>query len=209
MRRTRLSRVLRGALAASVATFVALLSHVSAGGEMPGALGLAVPWTLSVAVCVLLAGRTLSLPRLLVGTGVSQALFHALFVLGAAPVASTAIPGAHDHHMPGLSIVDAAGSGAAIPAAVGPDALMWAGHALAALVTAVALHRGERAVQRLGAVVLLCLRALRTRVLAALVLPHAAPAGTASVPARDERPAMERVVGRALRRRGPPVAAAS
>lgn len=214
VRRTRLSRVLRGALAASVATYVALLSHVSAGGALPRALGLAVPWTLSLAVCVLLAGRTLSLSRLVLGTGISQALFHLLFVLGAAPTAAaSAISGAHDHHLPGVALVDAAvtasGTVSVATGAVGTDALMWVGHALAALVTAGAVHRGERAVRRLAGILLLCLRALRTRVLSALVLPHAAPAGAASVTARDERPAMERVIGRALRRRGPPVATAS
>lgn len=41
-RASRASRVLRAALAASIATFAALLSHVVAGGELPGALGVAV-----------------------------------------------------------------------------------------------------------------------------------------------------------------------
>ena len=78
MRRSRASRALRGLIGASIATFVALLSHVAAGGAMPGWVGIALPWLLSVMVCTLLAGRALSLIRLSLAVAASQALFHCL-----------------------------------------------------------------------------------------------------------------------------------
>ena len=84
MRPSRLSRVARGGVAASVATWAALLSHVAAGGAMPGWLGVAVPLVLSVAVCTALAGRHLSLVRLAVAVTASQLLFHMGTIFGLA-----------------------------------------------------------------------------------------------------------------------------
>ena len=52
----RRTTLLRGFAAASVAVFAALAGHVSAGGAMPGLLGIVAPWLLSLMVCVLLAG---------------------------------------------------------------------------------------------------------------------------------------------------------
>src|SRR5690606_16871403 len=82
MRTARMTRVARGSAAATLATFVALLSHVAAGGAMPGWLGVAAPWMFSILVCVPLAGRRLSVLRVTAAVVVSQALFHVLFVLG-------------------------------------------------------------------------------------------------------------------------------
>lgn len=75
-------RLLRGMLAATVATAVALFGHLLADGPAPGVAGLLVPWWLSITLCTALSGRTLSLPRLWIGVLGSQALFHLLFVLG-------------------------------------------------------------------------------------------------------------------------------
>ncbi len=144
MRRSRAPRVLRGALAASVATFVALLSHVVAGGAVPGAVGIAVPLILSIAVCVLLTGRTLSIWRLSIAVAVSQFLFHTLFVLGAGGAASTARGG---HHAHGAEMIASAAPAAASMSHA--DGWMWLGHAVAAVVTVTVLHRGEAAVARL------------------------------------------------------------
>ena len=81
MSRSRATRVIRASVAASIATFVALFSHVAAGGAMPQWLGIAVPWVLSLAVCTVLVGRALSLVRLSAAVLVSQLLFHLLFHL--------------------------------------------------------------------------------------------------------------------------------
>ncbi|MCF2572770.1 hypothetical protein [Brevibacterium sp. UCMA 11754] len=72
-------RALHGSLAASFATFVALTSHVIGGGGLPTVMGIVVPLALSTLVCVLLAGRRLSLPRLSLSVLTSQSLFHLLF----------------------------------------------------------------------------------------------------------------------------------
>ncbi|MGB3730660.1 hypothetical protein [Microbacterium sp.] len=134
MRPSRRTPLLRGFIGASVATFVALASHVFSGGGMPGMLGIAVPWLLSLTVCTLLAGRRLSLPRLGASVLVSQLLFHGLFVLGAITPRGVIAP--HVHEALPIVFSDA-------PALVPQDAGMWIGHGIAALVTIGLLHRGE------------------------------------------------------------------
>lgn len=129
-------------LAASGATFFALLSHVVAGGVMPGWVGVAVPWVLAVAVSTLLTGRKLALWRLSLAVLASQFLFHGLFVLGLfGAEASTTPPGLHDHHL-------TAWSHSAPVGVVHADLSMWAGHALAAVATIVVVYRGEVTVRR-------------------------------------------------------------
>lgn len=78
-KKDRHRRALHGSLAASFATFVALTSHVIGGGGLPTVMGIVVPLALSTLVCVLLAGRRLSLPRLSLSVLTSQSLFHLLF----------------------------------------------------------------------------------------------------------------------------------
>lgn len=157
MRPSRAPRVLRGSIAATVATFVAMMSHVAAGGTVPGWLGIAVPWTLSVAVCTMLVGRALSLVRLSLGVVVSQLLYHGLFVLGAVAPSGTPTTG-HDH---GHTI---AVSTEALTVPLAADPAMWVSHALAAVVTVAALHRGERSLLRLRDVAALLLAWLRRSV---------------------------------------------
>ena len=170
MARSRAPRVLRGLTAASVATFIALLSHVTAGGAVPGWVGVLVPWVLAVAACTLLAGRSLSFVRLAIAVGVSQFLFHGLFVLGFfTPEATTSA--VHIH--PGMHV---AGGGHVASAAHG-DAVMWFWHVAAALVTVAALHRGEHAVRRLLALAGEAVSAIRRRlvILTAVVAPAPRP----------------------------------
>ncbi len=134
MRSPRLPQLLRGTSSALVATFAALLGHVSAGGTLPGVIGLLVPLVLSSMVSVLLAGRRLSAARLLLAVSASQFLFHELFILGAiTPAGGLSV---HQHGAPPMLSVAEVGFAA-------PAAGMWLGHALAALVTTAALHRGE------------------------------------------------------------------
>lgn len=140
---SRSARVARGSIAAAFATTVALFSHVLAGGGMPGPLGLVVPLVLSIMVCVLLAGRRLSLVRLSVAVALSQLLFHTLFVLGAPPAATMATPG---HHMTDM-VLPAVASG---QHPMTDPALMWLGHAIAAAITIAALYNAERVVVALA-----------------------------------------------------------
>lgn len=197
MSRPRARRLLRASAAASIATFVALLSHVAGGGQMPAVLGVAVPWVLSIAVCTMLAGRTLSLWRLAAAVLISQLLFHALFVLGAAPsaVASSAIPTGHVHGLPAME-------SSALATPVTADLSMWMAHAAAAVVTVAALYRGERAVARLAAVAREMVAWVRRRALVVttplLAVPGLRFVSTPVVAGRV------RHVAASLRRRGPP-----
>ncbi len=207
--RSRSTRVLRGASAATIATFVALVSHVSGGGEIPGPLGIAAPWILSVMVCTFLAGRVLSLARLSVAVVISQALFHVLFVLGMAPGAAGTTGHAHDrgamldttlNTMATTMSVTTPGTTTALVA----DSTMWFAHALAAAITVAALYRGERALRRLHDLA----RHARTwfgRLVAVLDTPipeHPSPA-----PARGQRVVLLHPLDHSassLSRRGPP-----
>lgn len=131
---------------------------------MPGALGIVVPWVFSFMICVLLAGRSLSLIRLGLSVAVSQFLFHTLFVLGTITPSGSSTP--HVHGAP-LVLPPATG----IPEAVTADASMWLGHGLAALLTIVALHRGERLILALRDLAVQLVAWLRRRVDRVLVLP--------------------------------------
>ncbi len=196
MRPSRLSRVARGGVAASVATWAALLSHVAAGGAMPGWLGVAVPLVLSVAVCTALAGRHLSLVRLAVAVTASQLLFHTLFVVGAVSPSGAA----HAHHLPVMT-------DAATPAAMHADPLMWVMHGVAALLTVAVLHRGERTALRLLALAAEIARWVRHRILTA-VLVLGAVDRPAPAPAPTDVPVLRSVTLRVAAGRGPPRALA-
>ncbi|TQJ31709.1 hypothetical protein [Microbacterium sp. SLBN-146] len=134
MTRSRGPRVARGLAAASIATFVALLSHIAAGGGLPGPVGVVVPWTLAVLICIALVGRRLSVWRLSLSVVVSQVLFHVLFVLGSGS-AQGAAPLGHDH---GVGATALSSSGVA-PG----DIEMWIAHVIAGVATIALLHRGE------------------------------------------------------------------
>lgn len=180
MRPSRASRVSRGLLAAGVATFVALLSHVAAGGAMPGWLGIILPLVLAAAASTLLVGRRLSVWRLSLAVVLSQALFHLRFVLGAAPVAGVAAgadaalhANGHDHG--GVTSALSAAEPAVTGVMLHGDAIMWALHALAAVVTIAALHRGERSCAILRQTATDVARWARRLVLVALVFVPVAP----------------------------------
>ena len=169
MHESRKPAVLRGFAASSVAIFAALAGHVTAGGSMPGALGILVPWMLSFMVCVLLAGRRLNAVRLALSVGVSQFLFHVLFVLGSiTPAGAT---GGHVHGAP-LVLPESGG----IVETVAAGGMMWFGHAIAALATIVALHRGERLLIALRDLAQQSVRWLQRRVDAVLAPQSLRPA---------------------------------
>lgn len=149
--RTRGARALRGGLAAVSATFVALMSHVAGGGEMPGLLGVVVPLVLSLPVCMAWSGR-LSLAGLSASVVASQLFFHVLFTLGT-PAESQLVSagsGAHAGHegmmTPTMPSTPAAGQATEMAQA---DPTMWLSHGLAAVVTIVLLYRGELMLLRL------------------------------------------------------------
>ncbi len=186
----RARRARHGLVASTFATFVALLSHVLAGGGWPGWLGLLAPWVLATAASVLLAGRRPSLVRIGLSVAISQAFFHALFVLGSPAVSGR--PSGHHH-----------AAAATLPVAGGQavDASMWFAHALAAAVTIAVLYRAERIwalLQRLA-------RSLgdwfRRR---ASVLSPAHVAAAPRLPVDRAWPIPAGLFPATLRRRGPP-----
>jgi hypothetical protein len=166
------ARLVRGVAAGALATFVALFSHVAAGGHAPVLEGVVLPLVLAVFVSVVLAGRRLSLLRLSASVVVSQSAFHWIFSAAAAgsPGAGRASAAratadavaAGDphafHHGAGVpadfaaTVGSGAGSGVSAGAAAGGHALHTAGHdsplmlvahIIAAVVTIAALHRSE------------------------------------------------------------------
>ncbi|SJN10867.1 putative integral membrane protein [Leucobacter sp. 7(1)] len=202
---SRLPHLVRGACAATIATYAALFSHVLAGGAMPAPLGIVAPLLLSLLVCVLLAGRKLSLTRLSISVMASQTLFHTLFVLGAVPSNGAGVPtgGPHQNHGQ-MAIALPAISGETVELIQG-STVMWASHAIGAVVTILFLYRGERTIHRL--------RVLAERI--GLWLGRRLQAPLRAVPVRppvrvQPRPARGWTVLAQLRasvliRRGPPV----
>ena len=193
-RQDRATRVVRGAAAAGLATFVALLSHVTAGGAVPGPVGIVVPLALSFLVCVALAGRRPSLWRLGPAVALSQILFHALFVLGASDTGRAA-------HVHGVATVLESSAGPLVTM----DATMSGWHLVAAALTTLALHRGESAVTLLRLLADRLLVWLRAR--AAIIATGPAPVSLRRVHAvvvAAVRP-VSVLLAASARRRGPPL----
>lgn len=203
--RSRAARVVRGSLAAAVATFVALVSHVTGGGQLPGWVGIVVPLVLSVAVCTVLAGRRLSLWRLSIAVAVSQILFHTLFVLGT----FSPSPGSADvtvHHMHGASWMPM-GDASNVATSLHPDVSMWVMHGIAAIVTIAALYLGERAYNRLREITAELAQWARRHLLPVLIaLPFEPVRPLVAAVGQPFRPACS-PLARSLSRRGPPVIA--
>jgi hypothetical protein len=141
---TRGARVLRGLAASAVATAAAATSHSLSGGSLT-LVGLLIAGAFAALVSIALAGRSLSLVRLAASVLISQLAFHLAFsVIG---TGGTVMQMGH-HAMVVTTDV------ATAPSA---DARMWAGHAIAALVTIVLLRHGEAAFWRVRELVLFAL----------------------------------------------------
>ncbi|RFA08357.1 hypothetical protein B7R54_03275 [Subtercola boreus] len=207
---TRPARVLRGLAAAFFAVFVAALSHVAGGGGTPGAVGVALALAFSSVVCVALAGRSLSIIRLSASVIVSQALLHALFTVGATGSGSTFEMSGSGHH--GVALVVSASFGAgSLGAGTGAagwlaDQLcsgMWIAHAVAAVITVLALRHGEGALWALVGLAGMRFRRL-VRQLFIEPLPALKGVGPALSAPLDHLRDLGVFLGR-LRHRGPPV----
>lgn len=204
MRGVRARRLRLGTVAASVSTSVALTSHVAAGGGMPGAVGILLPLLVAIAVCIRLAALRHSLVRLGLSVAASQFAFHTLFVFGSrsAPTSSApAVP--HAHHVDPAAALAAFGTAGTVHSGH-EDASMWFLHAIAAVVTTLALHRGESVLAALGA-----LRAFVARMLAlprlarpAIPVPPSSPRLTLDLP---WVPFLQERVATCLGLRGPPL----
>ena len=127
---SRWARVARGWSAATFAILVAAVSHTLAGGTAPSAFALAVSLIMAGAICTAFTARRMSLPLLIPAVGLSQFLFHAVFSGLASPVVAS-------HHMGSMTV-----GSMSLPQS---PSTMWLGHAVAAVVTVVAVRRGESA----------------------------------------------------------------
>lgn len=173
MSTTRSRIAARGVAAAAVSTFVALLSHVGGGGDLPGTMGILVPLVLSSLVCVALAGRSLSLFRLTLSVAASQFLFHALFILGTPRSASSTMDAAPHHLHGGAQGLDMASTPSAhlAHASVG----MWIAHAVACVLTVAALYSAESVLASVAALKRMILARLCVEVPVTRVFGTAAP----------------------------------
>ncbi|NQX34896.1 hypothetical protein [Herbiconiux sp. VKM Ac-2851] len=148
---SRTTRAARGLAAAAIALFLAALSHVAAGGGAPGQAGAALAAAFAALVCVGLAGRRLSVPRLAIAVLISQFAFHLLFGVGSGTGSGLAVATAHHHGRAVSTLVPDAlqSSLAATPAHAHDSGWMWVSHAVAAVLTVLVLARGELAARRL------------------------------------------------------------
>ncbi|MBO1900998.1 hypothetical protein J4H92_03420 [Leucobacter weissii] len=141
----RAARTARGAAGALFATLIAAVSHGAAGGSITP-LAVLATGALALPLCVALAGRLGSLWRTALAVGASQFLYHWSFAgLGLSSGNGPGVSGgAHAGHLP-VGLASASPFAADLAAAGASDGWMWAAHGLAALLTALLLHRGERA----------------------------------------------------------------
>ncbi|WP_325093568.1 hypothetical protein [Leucobacter sp. M11] len=151
---SRWARVGRGASGAAFATLIAAVSHMLAGAEAPSIIAIAVTFSVALPLCVFLAGVRLSVVRLSLGVGLSQAMFHWCFSLVGVPATLNAsgepMP-AHANH--GLPLTGYVPSSMASGASASADTIMFLWHCLAALLTVLLLRHGEQAVCALGSFV--------------------------------------------------------
>jgi hypothetical protein len=107
----------------------------------------------------MLAGRTMSWWRLSAAVVLSQTLFHGILTLD---LRGDGVAAGGAHHGGATALFDAtATAGHELAAHASHSSWMWAAHALAAVVTIVALGRGERVVQAIARFVVAALSVLR------------------------------------------------
>ncbi|HIY65019.1 MAG TPA: hypothetical protein H9830_01920 [Candidatus Agrococcus pullicola] len=197
----RHSRALRGATTASFATFVALMSHIAAGADVPGPLGIVVPLAIALPICTIVAGRRLSLLGISVSVAISQLLFHALFIFGTVPFA---LQSGHAHHsMPETAMHGAAAAHEHAHFLFADSPAMMIAHAVAAAITALGLYRGEialAAILRTGRSALGFARA----VLVLVPVPEKPDAPSVPIVTRQRRESATTVLLPVHAYRGPP-----
>ena len=195
-------------VSAFIATFVALVSHIMGGGDLPGAAGILIPLILSVPFSLALTVKKISIFRLSLSVAISQTMFHALFVLGT-PMPPTSAERAalldqHAHHAvtyPGLpeTPVNLLHSGAA----------MWIWHIVAGIITVAYLHFGTQLAAHLKQLADGFFRFFRQ--LHWLFAVAFLPVPTVGLPrsAFADSPLTSQDVDFSVRRRGPPFALAA
>lgn len=202
-----MGRAGRGLLGASACLLLGALSHVSAGGRLPGAGALGLLFAaLAVQGTLLFGGgrRRFDVTALVLG-GTQFSLHLALHHLSMPDGGSRSMPAGHAaHHMPGhmtgrhmgMAEADMASTGAVLPM----TPAMTVAHAVATLGTALCVIYGERVLRRLAALVVpdICFRSPLPLPVTPRLRPMPAPVG---------HPRFGVLLARSLPRRGPPPAA--
>lgn len=192
---TRSTRAARGAAFAAFAGVSAATAHTLAGGGAPSPLFCALLAVLALPLTTALAGARVALWRTAAAMGGAQLLFHAAFSsLGDIGRWGAVVP--HDHGAMPAAVVHLAAD--ADPMAGGANALMVIAHALAAAVSILAVHRGERMVRFVTGWLPRMLRRVLGLVVAPLAVPIAPP--PEAVPPASPR----RLLAGSVSRRGPP-----
>lgn len=190
-------RVIRGLTAALLCLLLGCVSHVSAGGRLPGWGWLTALFTVLALVGVVLCRRRRGFDVQVLVLGAAQLVVHIVFHLAgkaAAEVAGMSPGHAHLHGAMGSSAAPVSGGG---HHAMSVD--MTVAHGAAALGAAVCLAYGDRLVRRLAAMVVPRLGCLRLS-----PLPEPAP----WLLPRGPRVLCVRysvLLARGLPRRGPPL----
>lgn len=178
-----------------LATVVAAAAHTLAGGGAPSPLFCAVVAALAVPGATALASPRPALWRTTLAVGGSQLLFHLAFA-ATGDLGAWDAPAAHVHGAPLVLTSTAA------PSSDSAGPVMTAAHVLAAALTILAVHRGERAVRAVAQ----WLPRLLPRVAAVARTPVRSAPRAVPVAAPTLRP--RRCIG-AVSRRGPPALFAS
>jgi len=133
-------------------TAVSLLSHVLAGGPVPGLLNVALPLSLSVLLCTVLGGRRLTLIRLIIMVAASQMLFHLMFSMGSGHASMVEPgPGSHGAHEMSM-ILDLPQASTASMSHHGGVSMIVA-HIIAGIATVLFVHRGDELLATLAGLV--------------------------------------------------------
>ena len=197
---------LRSAMVALTVLSLAAGAHTLAGGQLPSPGILLALLALTGLASTTATRLKLNLPALAGLLGAGQLVLHEAFTAFSGPALSPALAGAVSgpgdlaHHVGPVPLPAGIGSTLAAP---GPDSglslLMLAGHALATLLCAVLLARGEAALWALAAWLRPLLRLPAPVTPDAVAVPAAAgwPAESAPLPWRNLRRDC---------RRGPPAA---
>lgn len=227
-------RVLRCTVFATTTTVLAALAHLASGTVLPPA-GWLIAAGAGVGVAVHpLTRRERGLPTVLGAAVAGQLVLHAVLTVamvrscGHLSTGAPAMPGMASTSVPAARAAGPVARAAVVHHAVAgmgcstggwlpmsapgrPAAVMVAGHLLAAVLLAWWLRRGERALGRLGVVVVRALAPLVRRLVGVLVPPHAPlqPVGRSFGwgATRAPHPGLRGAQG--LTRRGPPVAVAA
>jgi hypothetical protein len=186
------------------ATAVAASSHVLAGGDLPSPAAILLSLALSLPFCVLIAGPALTLWRTALAVFVTQAVFHLMFSgISSAGGTSMSEHAGHDAHG-GSAVLLVAGEASVVG---GHSASMWFAHAIAGLVTVVAVRHAESALVSLRETAILLLGALTL-----VVAPVQLFGPTLSIRVGCTQRVLVRDLTRlfsALRHRGPPTLVAA